>query len=133
MSVFNKNKTKLNFAMYCRVGNYNQRMCEGLKVAVYVRNSCNAETLKRQLQEITDYCKRNGFKIVTVQKEAGKGKRFFRFPLLRAIQNKDSEAIVVRNISSISRKIDMAKKIVSKIYKHNKFLISTECESAITL
>lgn len=119
--------------MYCRVGNYKQRMCESLKVAVYVRNSCDAETLKRQLQEITDYCKRNGFEIVTVQKEAGKGKRFFRLPLLRTIQNKDSEAIVVRDISSISRKIDVAKKIVSKIYKHNKFLISTECESAITL
>ncbi len=127
-----KNKFEGNIFSYCRVGKYEQLLCEGLRVVIYARNSCNAKQLEKQVRTITDFCQNNDLEVVALQQEIGSGKRFFRFPLQRAIRNKEAEAIVVSDVSRISRKQNVSARFISKIYKRNKFLISAEYGDVIS-
>jgi len=125
--MFFKNKEKKNLPENIR------EIENGLKVVIYARYSTQSEFLEKQVQKIKDYCKKKGLEIVSVQREVGDGRRIFRIALWKAMRNKKADAVVIYNMSRISWELKTAQKLVSKIYRHNKILISAEDDSMINL
>lgn len=123
--MFFKNKEKKNLPENIK------EIEKGLKVIIYARYSTQSEFLNEQVKKIMDYCKKKDFEIVSVKKEVGKGRRFFRIALWKAMWNRKADAVVIYNMSRISRELNTATKLVSKIYKHNKILISAEDDGII--
>lgn len=123
--MFFKNKEKKNLPENIK------EIEKGLKVIIYARYSTQSKFLNEQIQKIMDYCKKKDLEVVSVQREVGKGRRFFRIALWKAMRNKKADAVVIYNMSRISRELNTAKKLVSKIYKHNKILISAEDDGII--
>lgn len=130
MIFLKKKKQVPKFAMYCRVGTYEQMKCAGLKVVIYARSSTRKE-LKRQIRKLVNYCKKNRFEIVAIKAEVSRGKKYFRFPLNSAMKNKDAEAMVVTELSRFSRDMLLGLKLLDKVYDNNKFLIGAECDEII--
>ena len=129
--IFVKKKKQVpKFAIYCRVGTYEQLKCAGLKVVIYARSSTRKE-LKRQIRKLVNYCEKNRFEIVAIKAEVGKGKSHFRFPLNSAMKNKDAEAMVVTELSRFSRDIPSGLQLLSRVYENNKFLIGADCDKVI--
>ena len=129
--IFVKKKKKVpKYAIYCRVGTYEQSKCAGLKVVIYARSS-NRKELKRQIKKLVDYCEKNRFEIVAIKAEVGRGKSYFRTPLNIAISNKDAEAIVITDLSRFSRNIPLSLQLLSRVYDNNKFLIGADCDEII--
>ena len=129
--IFVKKKKKVpKYAIYCRVGTYEQSKCAGLKVVIYARSS-NRKELKRQIKKLVDYCEKNRFEIVAIKAEVGRGKSYFRTPLNIAISNKDAEAIVITDLSRFSRNLSLGLQLLSRVYDNNKFLIGADCDEII--
>lgn len=125
--MFFKNKEKKNLPENIK------EIEKGLKVIIYARYSTQSKFLNEQIQKIMDYCKKKDLEVVSVQREVGKGRRIFRIALWKAMRNKKADAVVIYNMSRISRELKTAQKLVSKIYNHNKILISVEDDSMINL
>ena len=123
--IFFKNKEKKNLPENIK------EIEKGLKVIIYARYSTQSKFLNEQIQKIMDYCKKKDLEVVSVQREVGKGRRFFRIALWKAMRSKKADAVVIYNMSRISRELNTAQKLISKIYKHNKILISVEDDSII--
>lgn len=125
-----KKKQVPKYAIYCRVGTYEQLKCAGLKVVIYARSSTRKE-LKRQIKQLVNYCEKNRFEIVAIKAEVGKGKSHFRSPLNSAMKNKDAEAMGVTELSRFSRDIPLGLQLLSRVYENNKFLIGADCDRVI--
>ena len=123
--MFFKNKEKKNLPENIK------EIEKGLKVIIYARYSTQSKFLNEQIQKIMDYCKKKDLEVVSVQRKVGKGSRFFRIALWKAMRSKKADAVVIYNMSRISRELNTAQKLISKIYKHNKILISVEDDSII--
>lgn len=125
-----KKKQVPKYAIYCRVGTYEQLKCAGLKVVIYARSS-NRKELKRQIRKLVNYCEKNRFEIVAIKAEVSRGKKYFRFPLNSAMKNKDAEAMVVTELSRFSRDMLLGLKLLDQVYDNNKFLIGADCDEII--
>lgn len=130
MIFLKKKKQVPKYAIYCRVGTYEQLKCAGLKVVIYARSS-NRKELKSQIRKLVNYCEKNRFEIVAVKSEVGRGKCYFRTPLNIAIANKEAKAIVITDLSRFSRNIPLSLQLLSRVYDNNKFLIGADCDEII--
>lgn len=123
-------RDKMKYAVYCRVGSYEQLRGEGLKVVCYVRSTVKKQ-MNRQVKALQDYCNQKGYQVVAIKKDRCKGRLRFRFGLKSALKVSDAEAIVVESMSRISRVPQIAIKLIDLIYGKKKFLISSDVDKVI--
>lgn len=123
-------RDKMRYAIYCRVGSYEQLRGEGTKVVCYARSTVKKQ-LNRQVEALQNYCNKKGYQVIAVKKEKCKGRLRFRFGLRSALKVRDAEAIVVESMSKISRVPKIAIKLMELIYGKKKFLIAADVDKVI--
>ena len=119
-----------NYAIYCRVGTYEQARGRGTKVVCYARSTMKNQ-IEKQMQDLKEYCKEKGYEVLDVKKDKCSGKRKFRFGLRRALKNKNAEAIVVKSMNVISRVPKVATFLITLIYGKKKFLIAADMDKVV--